>query len=149
MPDLATHIALGLGVGAVINNRRIIPPLLLGTVLPDVCSRIPSILYDKVYWYAEACHTPFVMLLWCYLLSLFFKTGVRKTMFLWMYVGVIIHLVPDALQRHVAHGYFWFFPFSWYDPHGGFFWSEDSMVFVPFLAVAAVIFLITQKSARR
>jgi hypothetical protein len=147
MPDLATHVILAAGVSLGVRNKRATAPLVLGAVLPDALSRIPSILFSDVLWYAEALHTPFVLLLCCYLISHFFTQQHRAGIFGWMCLGVVLHLVPDALQRHVSHGYFWLFPFSFFDYTWGLYWSEESLVVLPGLLIAAALIFAAVKRA--
>jgi hypothetical protein len=98
---------------------------------------------DWVELYLTPLHTPLAVLLICVALSQFFQARLRKTAFLFLYVGCLLHFFLDFLQRGIEGlgltkvgmgGYHWLFPLSWYDAQLGLFWPED--------APYALIFLI-------
>jgi len=139
MPGLATHVFLNTFIGKISKSGRYLPFFIVGGVLPDVLTRVPSIFYEASHWYLVPFHTPFLLIFLYYLISLFFSEQYRRSIFFWSYGGAIAHFLPDALQKHIGFGYAWFFPFSWKSFTCGLFWPEDSLYVLPFLFL---IFLV-------
>lgn len=163
MPELATHSLVGYIVAKSARKSELVLIVLIGAVLPDVLTRIPSIILELFGrpWakYAEffgPLHSPFPLLLMCLLICQFFAAEIRKAVFFSLSVGVGTHLFLDILQRTIAGmgfqkvplgGYLWFFPFSWYDFQIGLFWPEGSLYAIPVLAALAFILLVSVKAA--
>ena len=147
MPDLFTHFALAY-LPARATEPAASPPwrlwptaalFCLGAILPDLVSRGPGFLGVNHY-VTGALHSPAVLLLVVYLLSLLFQARVRRLVFVSLASGVGLHLLLDLLQRHIAGGdYYWFFPFSWRSFALGLFWPSDSVLAIPALVLIILL----------
>lgn len=138
MPDLFTHAA-----AAHLAARRWFPRpaailFLIGTLLPDVLSRPFYILFPTLHWWVMPLHTPVGIAVVGWVIAGGFKTAERKIVFSALGAGAMFHFLLDAPQKHIAAGYFWLFPFSWTTYEWGWWWSEDSVHIVPFMAVLVI-----------
>lgn len=151
MPDLVTHSAVAWILGRKGNfEYRII--FYLGAILPDVLARPIYILFPKYYLYSIAVHTPVFMIIFSLLFAEFFDRNIKRKIFGYLLLGVLLHFLLDALQKHLVTGYFWLFPFSWYSTSFGLFWSESFINIIPywFLLIAIVeLFLFFQKKMKK
>jgi len=146
MPELVTHASVGYFARRWLRKTDL-SIVLLGSILPDVCTRIPNFVFN---WLDIAggedlirpLHAPFPLLLVALLLSYFFAESVRKRVFVSLCIGIATHLVLDMLQKRAPEtgiqlvherGYQWFFPFSQFDFQIGLFSPEDSLYAVPVL----------------
>lgn len=128
MPDLITHSIAAVPISLITKEK--IPPvfLIIGSVFPDIISRSILVLFPQnypLYWVAQALHTPIVLILSIWLVSLFFAPHLRKSAFWGLIIGSFIHLSLDMLQKHYVGGYYWFFPFSYQSFELPLFWPED------------------------
>jgi hypothetical protein len=139
MPGLETHVIVNSIFGELFRAKKYMSFFMIGAILPDIFTRIPTLLYEGAYWYVVFFHTPLLQILVCYLIAMCFKIEYRKPIFFWLYCGVVFHFLPDALQRHMGRGYSWFFPFYFDSYQWGLFWPEESLLFVPVLALLWVI----------
>ncbi|MBX3042078.1 MAG: metal-dependent hydrolase [Candidatus Kapabacteria bacterium] len=154
MPDLITHTA----AAYLVRNRKISRPdliiYLFGAMLPDLVTRPFMIIYPPVRYFFHTFHTPVAMLLIIYLIAQFFEEKIKYRIMKFLGLGVLTHFVLDMFQASVTQrGYAWFFPFSYYDFNIGFFWPEDSVLFLPFtfsiLAVDILWSYYTSKNKTR
>lgn len=147
MPDLLTHYL----TAKIITGKsatRAISPFFLGTILPDVLSRIPSIVIINLFekydchldWFLAIFHSPLVLILICLLIAYFFEENLRKGVFKLLILGTALHLVLDMLQKtFTSHsGYLWFFPFSFKSFNIPFFWPDQSLYFIPILLIVLI-----------
>jgi hypothetical protein len=141
MPGLAVHAGLNTFTGMLLRARRYLWLFILGGMLPDILTRIPSILVPATYWYVVPFHAPLVLVVVCYVLCFTVPQPYRITAFFWLCGGVALHCIPDAFQKHLGMGYPWLFPFSWRSYQWGLFWPEQSLWALPVLAVTALIVL--------
>ncbi|MEL6350064.1 MAG: metal-dependent hydrolase [Myxococcota bacterium] len=117
MADLVTHAAVAVLVKAA-TGRPHVAVFVAGNLLPDLLSRLPSIMLNMVgapraMVYAwEPMHTPFGMVVAAYFLSLWFPADQRRMIFLNLLGGMFLHLGLDMLQTHLQKGYTLLFPFS-------------------------------------
>jgi len=116
----------------------------LGTCLPDLLGRVPSMALTWLRWSVPAIpewlvylwaplHMPVGIVLSSYALSFLFPQVGRRTTFLDLLGGGLLHMAVDVLQRHFGVGYLLFFPFSWWDFELGWIGSEDTVRIVPLL----------------
>jgi hypothetical protein len=131
MPDLVTHTAAAYFLVRSPRFQRFRVLFYLGTILPDLLARPLHILWPQLLFYTLAVHTPIFMLIFCLMLSEFFAQPLRRTVFAYLYAGVVLHFLLDALQRHLGDGYYWLFPFSWKSFEIGLFWPETSVTYIP------------------
>ncbi len=123
MPDLLTHAAVGsmLGVAA---RRRVLVWLVVGSVLPDVISRLPGLAMALAsrttglpvsYELLQAVglgHVPLAVLAVCLIIALLLPAPVRSAAFLGLTSGALVHLALDTAQAHLVGGYMLLYPFS-------------------------------------
>jgi hypothetical protein len=120
--DLLTHGAAAVLVKAGLRGR-FIPVFVLGTVMPDLCSRVPAIGLGYVHvhfarvpsllthgW--QPLHQPVGLVLLAFLTSFLFAETVRTSVFWNLLGGMALHLGLDLLQSHHGAGYLLGFPFS-------------------------------------
>ncbi len=132
MPDLATHLLTSF-LPPASRQRRLF--LLGGVIWPDLLGRSLTLLFPgnyTLYWISTLLHTPLLLLLSTYLLSLITRRNKVEFFFSWL-GGVGLHLAADALQRHYRPAYFWLFPFSFRSAEIPLFWPEESVFFIPLL----------------
>lgn len=150
MPDLFTHLAAAHIARRTVEIKRAVPSsqhsytmFYLGTILPDIISRPPTILFQEqsVYWFVEQTHTPFALLFMSYLIVMFIKEKSRIKYFVILLYGIGLHCLLDLMQKHLASGtYYWFFPFSWETFNIPLFWPSDSILAIPFLLIVIGIY---------
>jgi len=150
MPDLVTHLAAGY-IAALPFWKRTQSRILFffGTILPDLATRPLNILVPSSGRFTEPLHTPLGYALLCWLLAqLFDRRRTRHDAFTALLAGGLLHFVLDALQRHVAGGYIWLFPFSTASSPWGLFWPDECMRWMPLWALAIlVIELVARRRA--
>ncbi len=117
MPDWITHLGGGYLLYRPI-SRKDIRVLLLGTILPDVFSRVPALLDDVFhlplpqYYQFGALHTPFMLLLLAAFIALF-STDFFRCLGL-ILGGGIFHILLDMTQTKFAgFGQLLFYPLSY------------------------------------
>lgn len=149
MADLVTHVCVAV-LAKVLPGPRLSGPqahvatFVLGTCLPDLLARVPSMGLTWLRWSVPAIpewliyvwapfHMPVGMLLSSFLLAFLFPESGRRVVFLNLLGGGVLHLAVDVLQRHFGVGYLLFFPFSWWDFELGWMSSEDTVRIVPVL----------------
>jgi hypothetical protein len=160
--DLVTHTCVAV-LAKVLPGRPNVAIFVLGTCLPDLLARVPSMGLTWLRWSVPAIpewlihvwvpfHMPVGMLLSSFLLAFLFPETGRSVVFLNLLGGAILHLAVDLLQRHLGVGYLLFFPFSWWDFELGWIGSEDTVRIVPVLVpltMAAVVWRRRRDRASR
>ena len=157
MPDLATHVAAAWAVGRGASLALPIPGRHLylfaaGTALPDLLSRAPHLVLGsaEVERATRSLHTPLSLFLTCYAASLLFEERGRARTFLALFSGALFHCLLDFFQEIGPHyGYGWFFPLSDWSPQLALFPGDESVVFLPWVAAAAVILEVLSRLRRR
>jgi hypothetical protein len=147
VPDLITHVAaahlirrpfeVGGTLRSDVHDRYF---FYLGAMLPDLTSRPWYILFPRIHDWVLAFHTPVGALLWCGFLSLLFRRGLRRRMFLWGAGGAALHLGLDCLQKQVVGNNYWLFPFSWNNFGFGLFWAGEAIPFIPVWIGLVILF---------
>ena len=146
MPDLFAHFSSVYLPSRYRRFRRYDALLVLGTVLPDLLSRIPIIIFVRwldfpVAYFFRALHTPIGVILICYLLSFLFVRSIRFKSFLALVVGSLVHLVLDLMQEQFFYGvYMPFFPFSITTVQWGWFHYNTSLLSFPVLLILVLYF---------
>lgn len=151
MPDLVTHVAAGYVVALPFWKRTSARVLFfLGTVLPDLATRPLNIFLPGAGRFTEPLHSPvgYTVLCW-FAAQLFAERGLRKTAFWMLFAGGFLHFAMDALQKHVAGGYTWLFPFSTVSYSWGLFWPEDGLAWLPVWALAIVVIELVMRQRSR
>ncbi len=149
MADLITHAAVGLLIKAA-TGRRHAAVFVAGSLLPDVLSRLPSMLMSAardvvdvpvllIYGW-DPLHMPAGMVVVSWGLSLLFPEPERRGVFVNLLAGMLVHLALDMLQSHLGVGYPLLFPFSTHAFELGLIGSEATVPFaLPLAAVAAAL----------
>jgi len=155
MPDLATHVGLLYVFVRLFQPKLTIfsrKPYLfvilcLGTILPDVLTRVPLvILAREVFFFFAPLHTPVLLFLTCYLTSMLFEVNLRKSIFIILIFGAALHLFLDSLQKTIGdNGYPWFFPFSLKTFNFGLFWPTESIFFIPIILITIIVIHLLKK----
>lgn len=149
MPDLITHLSSVLLPGAVLvallpNGHKLrgtVALCALGTVLPDLTSRLPGLVLELVApvlrtpaWVGTSLgvfHMPVGMLCVGIWLTALFVPQHRKRAAVALAVGMTTHLGLDMLQDHHGFGYVLFWPFSGSTFELGCIGSEASVPWAP------------------
>jgi len=145
MPDLFTHFASGYLISRVPNLRRYTAFLALGAILPDILTRIPEILLDRllgipIFHFLNIFHSPFCLLLVSYIISLTFEFKIRLIAFLFIFIGSCLHVILDLMQKQFGEGvYMPYFPFSLETIQWGLFHFNASVTLFPIIFVIVVV----------
>ena len=148
MADLVTHLCTGVMVKAL-SGRPHVPVFLLGTVAPDLFSRVPSMLLTQlgqwgwtvppalVYSF-EPLHLPAGMVLLAVVVSGLFVAADRRAVLGNFLGGMFLHLAVDLLQDHHGVGYVLGFPFIERPLELGWVSSEASVRWAPMLVLISL-----------
>ena len=147
MADLLTH-----GAAAVLTKAAtrwsMASVFVAGTLIPDVASRVPSILLGFVHVHVaripewllfawEPMHQPMGMVVLAYLLSMLFPAACRVAIFGNLLGGMALHLLLDVIQSHHGAGYMLAFPFATNTFEFGWIGSEATVPFALPLTLAS------------
>ena len=142
MPDLFAHVASGFIVGRRFFFDHRLGFILLGSVLPDLMSRVPQIILQRfldlpVAHFFSAFHTPVALIVSSYLISFVFAPNVRKIGFWLMLSGSLFHFGLDLLQRQFYKPiYMPWFPFSFEAVQFPWFHIHASLLVAPIFLLA-------------
>lgn len=144
MPDLVTHLASAYLLKKFTRLSRGVVLFYLGALLPDLLSRPLHLVWPVIFPATQPLHSPVGAFLSCWLISLFFRSDQRKSVFFLLFSGSLLHFCLDILQRHLLGGYLWLFPFSVQPYSLGCFWPEDALSVLPYtLLVVLIVYLIS------
>ena len=153
MPDLFAHFASGYLLSYPGKFRRYNALFVLGAILPDVLTRIPEIIFERllglpVFHFFNALHTPVGVIFASYILSFVFLEEERKFAFTCFLSGSLIHIGLDLLQRQFYYAvYMPFFPFSMETFQWGFYHYNASLIFfLPLLILTFFLWLLQKKT---
>jgi hypothetical protein len=149
MPDLITHLVATHFISRTpnlfrnklldfYNAYRLL--IYLGTIFPDLISKPLAFLSWKLYNFSIALHSPFCVLIECFIFSQFIYIKNRKTTFGIMIFFSFFHILVDSLQEGINPGYQILYPFSF--NRYGFNWVSSEMylqALVVFLIIAILI----------
>lgn len=140
MPDGLTHaLAAYLAVGRYAKGAKL-ALFLVGTLLPDILLRGGRLFLtaapnrDQAELFLVPFHSPIPVAILYLGLAQLFRHGLRQTVFLWLYLGCLLHFLLDMMQRTIngagftfeaIDGYQWLYPISWFDFQVGLLWPED------------------------
>lgn len=158
MADLITHSCVALlwkvasTPGRPPSERWRLPggvaTFLLGTCLPDLLGRVPSMALTTLRWQFPAIpewavylwspfHVPLGILLGSVLVAQVFTA--RREAAWQLAWGGLLHVAVDLLQTHLGIGYLLLFPFSMWDFELGWIGSEATVLIVPVLLPLTVL----------
>lgn len=122
MADLVTHLCTALLPGVLVGRWRWVAPTALGTVLPDLGSRVVPLgleqigrlvpLPDVVFWPWGVLHEPVGCVLTAAAIALCFVPRDRRVVLAGLLLGCALHLGLDVLQDHHGEGYALLVPVS-------------------------------------
>lgn len=150
MADLVTHMCTALLPGAILGGRWV-GPVLLGTVLPDLASRVPGLALEQLHqrgivevpdaamfaW--GVLHVPSGLVLLCLISAYAFVEEHRRFVLGGLLVGCVLHLGLDVLQDHHGQGYMLLAPVSLERYELGWIGSEATVTWaLPLAAITAV-----------
>jgi len=117
---------------------------------PDIISRPLHIVWPAIYPATQPLHSPVGAFLYCWLISLFFRSDQRKSVFFLLFGGSLLHFFLDIFQKHLVGGYLWLFPFSLKPFSFGYFWPEDALLVLPYtILIVLIVFLISAWRKKR
>lgn len=149
MADLVTHLCTALLPKAITGGRHV-GPFAVGTVLPDLASRVPAIgmgflegrgvdVPESFEYGVDVLHMPVGIAALCVLLGWCFVPEQRAPVTGWLLAGSALHLALDVLQHHFGQGYFLLFPFSLARWELGWIGSEATAAWAPWLALVTAL----------
>ncbi len=158
MADLVTHLCTGVIVKAV-SGRPHVPVFLLGTVAPDLLSRVPSMgltllaqrglpIPPAVVHAFEPLHLPLGMLLFSVFLAFLFPAGHRRGILGNFMGGMFLHLLVDLAQDHHGVGYVLGYPLVNQPFEFALVSSEASVSWAPLLVLLSTVLVVWRRRAR-
>ena len=148
MPDLITHSCVAYGLSVLCRNRWH-SPVVVGALMPDVLSRVPSMVLSHLRTLEPAIplwaidmwgplHLPVGMCISSAILASLWAKGLWWRIFWLSLMGQASHLIIDLGQDHVTGGYALGFPI-WNTPvELGWYGTEASVWLAPILLLAVV-----------
>jgi hypothetical protein len=148
MADLVTHLCTG-AIFKAVSGRPHVPVFMLGTVAPDLLSRIPSMGLTRLSQWGlpippavvhsfEPLHLPMGMVLFSALLALFFPAEHRRGVLGNFLGGMFLHLAVDLAQDHHGVGYVLGYPLVRQPFELALVSSEASVFWAPVLVLISV-----------
>jgi hypothetical protein len=140
MPDWLTHTLAGWITGKTTGIS--ISLIVIGSLIPDLSKIVLAfniIGYNTTYLF-EPLSTPIGALLVAGIISLFFP-NVQQAL-IPLSIGITTHLVLDFFLIHVTPTMKLFFPFSWQGWQIPLIYSEDYLITIYAIVIAAIVYLI-------
>lgn len=150
MADLFTHLVSVRVPGVLVRDRHLVALLAIGTFLPDLAAK-------GLYWILQSgsnfsigSHSILGVLLLSYLACLFVEEPVRRSGFVMLLLGGLIHLAVDMAKDNFGAGaVFPFLPFSPAAVEWGWIQSENVIYLVPLDAVILGAILLYERRRDR
>jgi hypothetical protein len=146
VPDLLTHATAGYLISRGLLKDHRIAYFVLGSVIPDVMTRIPGILFQRfiglpVAHFFDAYHTPAAFFISAYLICFMFPERERLTAFSCISSGALLHFVFDLLQEQFYLPiYMPYFPFNFDTIQWPLFHIHASLFIAPVLLLLTFFF---------
>jgi len=151
MADLVSHLCTG-AIFKAISGRPHVPVFMLGTVAPDLVSRVPAMgLTQLGLWGVpippalvsifEPLHLPAGMVVLALLLAMFFPPADRRGVLGNFLGGMFLHLAVDLAQDHHGVGYVLGFPLIQVPIELGWMSSEASVFWAPWLVLISLVLI--------
>lgn len=153
MADLFVHYSIGHTGGKFLHDKRIRVIFYVGNFLPDIVFKTFCYFTNSPTWYCEPSHSPLVLLVICYSITLLFQEELRKNVFWALVIGSYLHIIIDSFKSYMGSGVIlWIFPFSmnriefgWYHP------DETIYLIIPAVVLIAIAeflgFILKRNSA--
>lgn len=151
MPDLTTHVAVArlareipvvrrwLAAGSPEPARAALACYYLGALLPDLVTRPLHILVPSLSSHVHVFHSPVCVVLWTIVATALFAPSLRAMAFRTLLAGAATHVAVDLVQRHVAGGYYVWFPVSLDRTTAGLLWSDQVVLLAPAVVTLALL----------
>ena len=148
MPDLITHSCVAYGLSVICRNDWH-SPVVVGALMPDILSRVPSMvlsysrtIYPSIpLWVVDIwgpLHLPVGMCISSAILAVCWTKALYARVFWLSLLGQFSHLLFDVGQAHITGGYALGFPF-WNTPiELGWYSTEASVWIAPILLLFSV-----------
>lgn len=155
MPDLITHVLIGLIVCELFNIRRK-SLVVLGSVLPDLILKTSLLGFfidlpmKEMKWLLIPFHTTIGLILVTIIIILFFR-GEYILNFLLISLGWALHLAADLTNKELfINQLLLLYPFSWKSYELNIFWSNQYWYpMIISLVVYLLIILIKRRFGRK
>jgi len=155
MPDWLTYVASAAGVytllmlTGVCRSRRYLGVAAVGSLLPDIV-KISYVLRGYAHMdlvsYFIPFHTAVGSIVFALLLSHFFDASERRKIFLYLSLGVSVHILWDLSLHPYGGGQLVFFPLSFSQYSLGLFWADS---IIPLAISSSSLALVSGLSRRR
>lgn len=154
MPDWIVHLGVAYIICTVLSYRYKIfdTPntvlVMVGSVIPDLVKLgiITDLLGYGLWDYLWPIHLPIGGFIIAGIISLLMKD--KKTAFLLLAMGVVLHFLMDLLLYNVSGGITLFFPFYWGSWQMDLFTTENIYPAILISIVALVVYLIKYRKDR-
>jgi hypothetical protein len=138
--DLLVHVASAFAAARPLRDGRLRSILYLGACFPDLLYKGLLYLGQAPNWLCEPTHSPLGLLAYCYAAALLFEEAWRKRAFAALLGGSYLHVLFDLGKNYMGSGVIlWAFPFSMEAVELGWYYGEDTVLFMPFAAGVIVL----------
>jgi hypothetical protein len=151
MPDLFAHFASGYLISRIPQLRMYTALLVLGAILPDLLTRVPEIVLDRIlginiYHAVEIFHSPAVLCLVSFAFALMMARNLRLNAFCSLLFGSLVHVLLDIMQFQFGDSvYMPYFPFSFAKVQFALFHFNASIQLFPLIALLIFLVFLTSR----
>ncbi len=155
MPDWGLHLGSAY-VGSKFFKVKDVRWILLGSLLPDIISRVAYVLFDLLpfklnhqffHLYLNFYHTPFMVLFASIIIALLTKKPYQ--VFCLIYLSSLLHIFLDLFQKNVGGGSPIFFPFKLSHFSFQLFWYDNPWIKFIFFITLLMLILMFFKERRK
>lgn len=141
MADLLVHAASAFVAARPLRDGRLRSIIYVGVCLPDLLYKGLLYLGGAPNWLCEPTHSPLGLIPFCFAFALLFEEEWRRRAFGALLGGAYLHVILDLAKNYLGSGVIlWAFPFSMETVELGWYYTEDSVLFmVPALAVMGLV----------
>jgi hypothetical protein len=150
MADLFTHFVSARAPGVLLRDRHLVALLAIGTFLPDLASKGLYWILQSGNTFAIGTHSILGVVLLSYLACLFVEEPLRRSGFVMLLLGGLIHLAVDMAKDNFGAGAVYpFLPFSPAAVEWGWIQSENVVYLIPLDAVILAAILLYERRRDR
>jgi len=143
MPDLLTHIIIGLIIAKIFNLKKSL--VLIGAILPDMIYKVNLLRYfihlpeNFIQFALLPFHSPIGLIIITILLSYLFRYPKKKTI-TQISIGWLSHLILDLTNKHfLVNQVYPFLPFIYMPLEVGWFWPHQYYYLLAFSIILLVL----------